>query len=233
MATQVFISHHSEDADFARRLSQDLDSLSVPVWMAPGSIRPGEDWVEAISRGLAESSHLLVVLTPAAVASRWVRTETNVAIRREHQGEMEVIPLDVVPCEPPLLWTSYQMVSFRSGYDAGFCRLENMLTGDSAFEPASPVERPLEVAPPQDTRAARPTIMAQFRVLLADITDADPVTVRPHSHLAVDLKLDELDQIELLMAVEEEWGVEIADEDGANLATVADWVTYLSLHAGH
>jgi len=232
MATQIFISHDSADADFARRLSHDLLNLSVPVWMAPDSIRPGEDWVEAISRGLAESSHLLVIMTPAAVASRWVRTETNVAIRREHQGEMEVIPLDVAPCEPPLLWTGYQMVSFRRGYNAGFRRLEHMLVGDRAFEPVSPVERPLRVIPPIDSGAPQPSIMAQFRVLLADITGVDPVSIRPQSNLALDLELDELDQVELWMAVEEEWGMEIADEDGAHLTTVADWVTYLSRHAG-
>jgi len=68
VVTQVFIRHDSDDADLARRLCHDLHRLSVPVWMAPDSTRVGEDWVEAISRGLAERSHLLVVMTSAAEA---------------------------------------------------------------------------------------------------------------------------------------------------------------------
>jgi hypothetical protein len=54
---QVFISHATEDEQFAHRLADDLQRLGLRIWIAPESIRPGEGWVRAIERGLAESSH--------------------------------------------------------------------------------------------------------------------------------------------------------------------------------
>ena len=110
---QVFISHATRDVEFARGLADDLRRLGVQVWIAPESIRPGGDWVSAIEGGLEESSHMVVVLTPAMLESEWVKKETDIAIAREREGHMQVIPLDVEPCEVPLLLSSYQMVSFR------------------------------------------------------------------------------------------------------------------------
>ena len=120
---QVFISHATEDAQFAHRLADDLQRLGVQVWISPGSIRPGESWVSAIERGLKESSHVVVVLTPAALESEWVKKETDVAIDQERKGRIQVIPLYVEPCEVPLLLSSYQRVSFHGDYDAGLSQL--------------------------------------------------------------------------------------------------------------
>jgi hypothetical protein len=39
---QVFISHDTEDKQFAHRLADDLKRLGAEVWIAPDSIRPGE-----------------------------------------------------------------------------------------------------------------------------------------------------------------------------------------------
>jgi len=66
----------------------------------------------------------LVVLTPAAVASRWVRTETNAAVALEHKDLMRFLPLDVVECDTPLLWRQYQHIPFRNSYKVG---LETLL----------------------------------------------------------------------------------------------------------
>jgi len=127
-AKQVFISHAKEDAQFAHRLADDLRRLGVQVWIAPESIHPGESWVDAIERGLEESSHTVSVLTPKALKSRWVKKETEVAIAQERKGRIQVIPLDVDPCAVPLLLSSYQMVSFRQDYDAGLSQLATILS---------------------------------------------------------------------------------------------------------
>jgi len=140
---QVFISHATKDAQFAHRLADDLQRLGVRVWIAPESIRPGESWVSAIERGLNESSHVVVVLTPAALESEWVKKETDVAIAQERRGRIQVIPLDVEPCEVPLLLSSYQMVSFRRDYDAGLSQLVNIL-GLRAVEPRRKIREPEE-----------------------------------------------------------------------------------------
>jgi len=125
---QVFISHAHEDDAFARRLAADLRRAGFAVWMAPDSIMAGETWVEAINRGLEESGTYLLVQTPAAAASPWVVTETNVAISMEHQRVMRFIPLDVAPSRPPPLWTAFQNVPFRD-YGRGLAHLLARLRG--------------------------------------------------------------------------------------------------------
>jgi hypothetical protein len=94
-AKQVFISHATADAQFAHRLADDLRRLGVQVWIAQESIRPGESWVDAIEPGLEESSHTVIVLTPKALKSRWVKKETKVTIAQELKGRIQVIPLDL------------------------------------------------------------------------------------------------------------------------------------------
>ncbi len=126
---QVFISHAHEDDSFAHRLAADLRGHGWNVWIAPDSIAPGETWVDAINRGLEASSYYVLVLTPAASASPWVNTETNVAISLEHARIMRFIPLDVAPSRPPPLWTAYQNVPFRDDYRAGLAHLLARLEG--------------------------------------------------------------------------------------------------------
>ena len=126
---QVFISHAHQDVGFARQLTSDLHRHGYSTWLAPDSIRPGEKWAEAIQRGLQESVIFVVVLTPSGVASRWVQTETNIAIELEHKGMMRFVPLQVQPCEVPLLWTAYQHVPFGS-YESGLQQLLQRLADD-------------------------------------------------------------------------------------------------------
>jgi ferredoxin len=149
----VFISHNTEeDGGFARRLANDLRQLGLRVWIAPDSIRPGEDWVDAINRGLEESSHMVVVLTPAALSSRWVRKETSAAISLERRGRIELIPLEVKPCTVPALWDSYQTVSLRHDYQAGLEQLTRKLGWGVA--PSGPERRPRQVWPSPPARAS-------------------------------------------------------------------------------
>ena len=56
--------------------------------------------------------------------------------------------------------------------------------------------------------------------------DADQVTV--NASFVDDLGADSLDTVELVMALEEEFDVEIPDEDAEKIATVNDAISYLS-----
>ena len=58
--------------------------------------------------------------------------------------------------------------------------------------------------------------------------DADKVTLE--ASFVDDLGADSLDVVELVMALEEEFGVEIPDESAEKIATVKDAVDYLSEH---
>jgi acyl carrier protein len=55
--------------------------------------------------------------------------------------------------------------------------------------------------------------------------EADKVT--PEASFVEDLGADSLDTVELVMAFEEEFGIEIPDEDAEQLQTVGDAIKYL------
>ena len=51
--------------------------------------------------------------------------------------------------------------------------------------------------------------------------------VKPEASFVEDLGADSLDQVELVMALEEEFGSEIPDEDAEKLTTVGDAIKYV------
>jgi formylglycine-generating enzyme required for sulfatase activity len=177
---QVFISYATKDAEFAHRLADDLKRLGVQVWIAPESIRPGESWVSAIERGLEESSHVVVVLTPAALESRWVKKETDIAIARERKGRIQVIPLNVEPCAVPLFLSSYQMVSFRSDYDVGLSQLAEILGIRIPPEPAT-TPTPARPALPWKWLAGGGAVVMVVMGLIIALVSGDRPPARPTS----------------------------------------------------
>jgi acyl carrier protein len=63
--------------------------------------------------------------------------------------------------------------------------------------------------------------------LISDATKVDIAKVQPETSFVDDLNLDSLDIVELMMKMEDEFGVEIPEEDAEGLKTVNDVVKYL------
>jgi len=59
----------------------------------------------------------------------------------------------------------------------------------------------------------------------------DEGEVTPTASFVDDLGADSLDTVELVMAFEEKFGIEIPDEDAEKIATVKDAVDYIEKHA--
>jgi len=51
--------------------------------------------------------------------------------------------------------------------------------------------------------------------------------IKPEAAFVEDLGADSLDLVELVMAMEEEFGIEIPDEDAEKIRTVADAISYV------
>lgn len=108
---QVFISHDvGADSAVARRLADRLVQTRLRVWFAPVSLRPGEDFVTAIADAISSSRAALILLSPSALRSNWVRREMAWIVNREIEGHLHVVPVRVAECDVPLLLSTYQWV---------------------------------------------------------------------------------------------------------------------------
>ena len=65
---------------------------------------------------------------------------------------------------------------------------------------------------------------------IADVLDLDASTITEESKFVDDLGADSLDIVELIMALEEEFDIEIPDADAEKVVTVTDVVDYIKDH---
>lgn len=63
--------------------------------------------------------------------------------------------------------------------------------------------------------------------IIAEQLDIDEDKITPDTSLVDDLNADSLDVVDLVMSLEEEFGLEIPDEEVENISTVGDIVKYI------
>lgn len=74
-------------------------------------------------------------------------------------------------------------------------------------------------------------VAARVKKIVADQLGVDAAKVADGSSFVDDLGADSLDQVELVMAFEEEFGIEIPDEEAEQITSVDQAVKYISEHA--
>jgi acyl carrier protein len=72
---------------------------------------------------------------------------------------------------------------------------------------------------------------AKVKEIIINELGVDPEKVTSEASFVEDLGADSLDTVELVMAFEEEFGVDIPDEDAEQMRTVGDAIAYLKEHA--
>ncbi len=75
-------------------------------------------------------------------------------------------------------------------------------------------------------------IEAKVRDIIVDELDVDAAEVVPSASYIDDLGADSLDTVELIMKFEEEFDIEIPDEDAGKLKTVGESIEYLKEKLG-
>ncbi|WP_029520565.1 MULTISPECIES: acyl carrier protein [unclassified Persephonella] len=72
----------------------------------------------------------------------------------------------------------------------------------------------------------------RIKEIIADQLGIDVDQIKPESKFVDDLGADSLDVVELIMAFEEEFDVEIPDEDAEKIQTVGDVINYIKEKKG-
>ncbi len=70
----------------------------------------------------------------------------------------------------------------------------------------------------------------RVKKIIIDQLGVDEAEVTPEAKFIDDLGADSLDTVELVMALEEEFGVEIPDEDAEKITTVQQAISYIQEH---
>lgn len=73
-------------------------------------------------------------------------------------------------------------------------------------------------------------IEAKVKKIVAEQLQVEAEKVTPEASFVEDLGADSLDIVELVMAFEEEFGMEISDEEAEKIQTVNDVIQYIKAH---
>jgi acyl carrier protein len=79
---------------------------------------------------------------------------------------------------------------------------------------------------------AEDTIEVRLRRIISEQLGVDESQVVPSASFEEDLNADSLDLVELIMSLEEEFGIEISEEDAEKIRTVGDANEYVRDHQG-
>lgn len=71
----------------------------------------------------------------------------------------------------------------------------------------------------------------RVKKIIAEQLDVDESKLVPEASFVEDLGADSLDTVELVMALEEQFGTEIPDEDAQKIITVKDAIDYVASRA--
>ena len=108
---------------FTAKLADVLRRHGVPVWYSETNIQGAQQWHDEIGTALQRCDWFVVVLTPDAVASMWVKRELLFSLQQDRFDD-RIAPVLFKSCNhDELSWTlaSRQMVNFQEDFDQG-CR---------------------------------------------------------------------------------------------------------------
>jgi hypothetical protein len=105
-----FISHSSEDEDFAQRLYNDLQGNGVRCWYAPHDMKTGDRIRSRIYEQIWFNDKLLLILSESSVTSEWVDYEVETALARERKENRDIlfpIQLDDAVTKSTTAWAAH------------------------------------------------------------------------------------------------------------------------------
>lgn len=75
-------------------------------------------------------------------------------------------------------------------------------------------------------------VQQKLKEIVMDRLNAEEDQIKPEASFVEDLGADSLDIVELIMGIEEEFDIEIPDEDAEKLTTVGEAMAYVKMKLG-
>ncbi|HWS17279.1 MAG TPA: toll/interleukin-1 receptor domain-containing protein, partial [Candidatus Elarobacter sp.] len=158
----VFLSHNRAQKDWTRELAIRLRTAGFKVWFDEWALRGGEVGSIGMERGLEESRHAALVLSPEFIASEWTDYETQIALLLSPANrDRKLIPILHTKCNLPPRISRLNWINFSDAladparYEFRLAQLMSDLNPD---------------------RYDRPTDFASFQ---ASHKSSDPNTIPP------------------------------------------------------
>ena len=163
---------------------------------------------------------------------------------REKGGDLKLVSMIPEVYEVfELLEFHYILKAFESLEDAikdfevsGMVTSAPSPSGPPTREPQSvgavPMQEARSTMPPRqgEEAAASGSIEDKVKKIIAEKLSVDLEEVVPEASFVDDLGADSLDLVELIMSMEEEFDIDISDEDAEKLITVQDAINYIDQH---
>jgi hypothetical protein len=154
---RVFMCYSREDRDFVDVLADDLRAAGVPIWRdvddIPVDIAANTvSWRNAVDRALRECTHMIVVLSPDAVASPEVQAEWNYFLGQRRP----VYPVIYRDADIPYRLYTLQLWDMRDAYEPVLDHLIGLLPEGEGhpIPPARHTHAGVEHSAPEETETA-------------------------------------------------------------------------------
>lgn len=126
--SSLFVSYAHADGALVDRLVADLHHAGLPVTFDKWLLQVGDSIIERLSAAVTQADAVVVVLSPASVASNWVRKELALALSMEVGGApLRVLPALAADCELPPALRDKLHADFRTDYVEGLAALVRAL----------------------------------------------------------------------------------------------------------
>ena len=120
-SSTIFLCHSSHDKPFVRKLRDDLRSRGLKIWYDEEQILAGNDFLDKIENGIAESKFVIVVLSNNFVKyGPFAKEELKSAFAKQIQiNKTKVIPVLLDDCEIPFFLKTKAYADFRMRFEDG------------------------------------------------------------------------------------------------------------------
>jgi len=230
--SDIFISYARSDKEKARLFAETLQQEGLSIWWDP-EIPPGKSFDQVIEDAIDKANCVIVLWSESSVRSDWVKTEAAEGKRRNI-----LIPIMLNEVKIPLEFRRIQtanLMNWKGGrtsreYQKILNAIQEILGKELGSADLNMTDRTkIPEEPGEPTTLSADDIAIKFSGIIADMLGVHPSTVKNNSSYLDDLGADELDLVEICMAIEEAFDIEISDEEWASLenSTAGHTIEYI------